>query len=58
MARTLVVIESGVARTVSVVPPETLPNVAEIVVTPAETPVARPAALIVARAATDEAHVT
>jgi hypothetical protein len=37
---------------------ETVPNVAEIVDEPAETAVARPEALIVARVGAEEAHVT
>ena len=53
-----VVIESGAASTVSVVFPETLPSVAEMVVGPAETAVAKPPALIVARAGVEDAHVT
>jgi hypothetical protein len=46
------------AGTVSVVLPLTAPSVAEIVVVPALTAVASPAALIVALAVFDEAHVT
>lgn len=44
--------------TVRLVEPVTLPNVAEIVVGPAATPVARPLESMVATASADEAHVT
>ena len=46
------------AATVRMVEPLTLPSVAEIVVGPAATPVARPLESIVATAAVDDAHVT
>jgi len=46
------------AVTVNVVEPETVPTVALIVLLPKETPMARPAALIVAVAVVPEVHVT
>ena len=46
------------ACTVRVVLPVTLPDVAETVLVPAATPVARPAVVIVARPVFEEAHVT
>jgi hypothetical protein len=53
-----VVRTSGAGWTVRVTVRETVPNVAEIVDEPAETAVAKPEALIVARAGAEEAHVT
>ena len=50
--------EGGVGCTVKRVLPETPPEVAEMVLVPAETVVAKPEELIVARAADDEDHVT
>ena len=50
-------IEGGVGCTVKGVLPETPPEVAEMVVVPAETPVAEPEELIVARAVDEEAQV-
>ena len=44
--------------TINVVDPETLPNVALIVVLPATTAAARPDGVIVATPASDEFHVT
>ena len=44
--------------TVSVVPPVTPPRVAEMVLVPAATPVARPAEVIVATPVLEEAHAT
>jgi len=52
------VIEGGVGCTVNGVLPETPPEMAEMVLVPAETVVAKPEELIVARAADDEDHVT
>ena len=49
---------SGATCTVSVVLPVTDPEVAEIVVVPPATPVARPDALTVATAGADDAQVT
>lgn len=52
-------IEDNVAEvTVSVVLPDFVPNIADIVVEPAPTEVARPFASIVAKAGTDEFQVT
>ena len=57
MGSEVVVICRGVGVTVKVVDPETAPLVAEIVVVPSFTAVARPVALIVAVAVLDDAHV-
>jgi hypothetical protein len=46
------------ARTVSVVLLLTTPSIAEMVVAPVETPVAKPLATIVATPVFDEVHVT
>ena len=48
----------GGACTVSVVCPSTPANAADMVVPPAETPMARPLALIVATPVPDDVHVT
>jgi hypothetical protein len=58
VGREVVVIVRGNGWTVSVVPPVTVPNVADMLLVPAAMPVARPAALIVATFVFDEAHVT
>jgi hypothetical protein len=54
----VVVMVSGAACTVRVVLPETAPSVAEMVVVPAATAVAKPAALTVATALLEETQVT
>ena len=54
----VVVIESGVACTVSDVPPDTPDSVAEIVVVPAEAAAANPAEFMVATTVADDAQVT
>ena len=54
----MVVIVSGPGVTVSPVLPLTAPSVAEMVVLPAAAAVASPAALIVAAAVFEDAHVT
>ena len=51
-------VTGGIACTVSVLLPFLPASVAEMVVVPAEAPVARPLALIVATAVLDEAQVT
>jgi hypothetical protein len=53
-----VVIDGAPASTVKAVLPLMAPNVAEMVVVPGETAVATPEDAMVARAVTDEAHVT
>ena len=55
---TAIELNVGGVCTVSVVPPLTLPSAADIVVVPADTPVANPLALTVATAVFDEVHVT
>jgi hypothetical protein len=54
----VVVMMSGATCTVSVVLPETLPCVALMVVLPAATAVARPAALMIATPLLEEAQLT
>ena len=51
-------IEGGVGCTVNGVLPETPPEMAEMVLVPAETVVAKPEELIVARAVAEETQVT
>ena len=54
----VVVIDSGVACTVRVVLPVTVPNIAEMVVLPAFTAVATPLLLIVATLVLEDVHAT